>query len=259
MTALIGAVFLASLLGSAHCAAMCGGFACLASSGQAGTAASWRATGAASAAYHAGRLTAYLSLGVVAGLLGGLVEDAGRFAGLQRAAAIGSSVLIIAWGLALLAEQRGMRLPLPAPLEPAQRWLGARLAALRDRPPVVRGAALGLLTTLLPCGWLYAYVVVAAGTGAVAPAVLVMAVFWTGTVPALLVVGAGMRTLAGPLRARLPQMTAVALVAIGLVSLARRTTPHVHAGATPPAAAAAAAAGAATPMNASPQSHEHHH
>ena len=228
MIALVAAVFVASLIGSAHCAAMCGGFACLASSGHGAAGASWRQAGAASAAYHGGRLVSYLALGAVAGWLGGLVEHAGTWAGVQRAAAVVSSVLIIAWGLALLAEQRGVRLPLPAPLEPAQRWLGTRLSALRKRPPVLRGAALGLMTTLLPCGWLYAYVVTAAGTGDAASAMLVMAVFWTGTVPALLAVGAGARALSGPLRARLPQLTAMALVMIGVVSLARRAVPHAH-------------------------------
>lgn len=228
MSALVAAVFVASLVGSAHCAAMCGGFACLASSGHAGAQAGWRQAGAASAAYHGGRLASYLLLGAVAGWLGGLVERAGTLAGLQRTATLASSVLIIAWGLALLAEQRGLRLPRPAPLEPAQRWLGARLQGLARRPPVVRGAALGLLTTLLPCGWLYAYVVAAAGTGAPVPATLVMAIFWLGTVPALVLVGLGARALAGPLRSRLPQLTAMALVAVGVVSLARRMMPHEH-------------------------------
>jgi uncharacterized protein len=223
MTALIAAVFVASLLGSAHCAAMCGGFACL-SAAAPGRRASWRDAGLASAAYHGGRLVSYVALGAVAGVVGQGLEHAGALAGVQRAAAVGASVLLIAWGLTLFAEQQGVRFPWPSPLEPAQRWLGARLAALQNRPPAVRGVALGLLTTLLPCGWLYAFVVTAAGTGAPWPAMVTMAVFWLGTVPALVAVGVGARTLSGPLRARLPQVTALALVAVGVFSLARRTT-----------------------------------
>lgn len=228
---------------------MCGGFACLASSGHGGAQAAWRQAGAASAAYHGGRLASYLTLGAAAGWLGGLVEQAGTLAGVQRGAAMLSSVLIIAWGLALLAEQRGVRLPLPEPLAPAQRWLGGRLAALRAQPPIVRGGALGLLTTLLPCGWLYAFVVTAAGTGGAAPAMLVMGIFWLGTVPALAAVGVGARTIAGPLRTRLPQVTALALVAIGVVSLVRRTTPHDHVAHAAPAASASSTS--------SPHVHDH--
>lgn len=228
--ALIAAVFVASLIGSAHCAAMCGGFACLASAAPS-RRASWRDAGAASAAYHTGRLVSYVGLGAVAGLVGQGLEHAGSLAGVQRTAAIAASVLLILWGLTQLAEQQGMRVPWPSPLRGVQQWLGGRLAALQQHPPAVRGAALGLLTTLLPCGWLYAFVVTAAGTGAPLPAMITMAVFWLGTVPALVAVGVGARTLTGPLRTRLPQLTALALVAVGVFSLARRApmaVPHPH-------------------------------
>jgi sulfite exporter TauE/SafE len=226
MTALLVAVFGSSLVGSAHCAAMCGSFACL-------------ANGRASAWYHAGRLISYLTLGALAGLVGGAVNLGGAMIGVQRGATIIASVLLVLWGAVMLAEQRGYRVPLPAFAAPAQEWIGGALLALRDHSPAVRGTALGLLTTLIPCGWLYAFVVSAAGTASVPHAVVVMLAFWAGTVPALATLGVSATRLSAPVRARLPQLSAVALVTVGLLSLAWRATPGAHDHRTPTPATAA--------------------
>ena len=80
----------------------------------------------------------------------------------------------------------------------------------------------GLLTTLLPCGWLYAFVLTAAGTGTVRGALALMTVFWAGTLPMMLTLGVGVRQLAGPLRAKLPTISAIAIVAVGVMSLTGR-------------------------------------
>ncbi|HUJ61254.1 MAG TPA: sulfite exporter TauE/SafE family protein, partial [Kofleriaceae bacterium] len=91
---------------------------------------------------------------------------------------------------------------------------------------------IGLIAGLLPCGWLWAFVITAAGTGGAASGALVMLAFWLGTVPMVLLL-----SLAGPvfarLRARLPVITAVTLLALGLGTLAFRwqglgAPPSVH-------------------------------
>jgi hypothetical protein len=97
--------------------------------------------------------------------------------------------------------------------------MAARLRDVRDFAPTARALTVGLLTTLLPCGWLYAFVITAAATGAVADAMLIMIAFWVGTLPMMLAIGVGIRRLAGPLRDRLPVFSALVLVAIGLYSL----------------------------------------
>ena len=120
-------------------------------------------------------------------------------------------------------QTRGVRLhhlALPA------RWLRLIQAGHRtamNRPPVLRALLIGLLTTLLPCGWLYAFAMTAAGVGHPLGGAGVMAVFWVGTLPMLIAVGAGVRALLGPIGARLPALTAIVLVAAGLYTLASRT------------------------------------
>jgi len=101
-----------------------------------------------------------------------------------------------------------------------QNPLGKLLAHVRGRSAIVRASTTGLLTTLLPCGWLYAFVAAAAGTGRVDRALLTMGVFWLGTLPMMLAVGYGVQRLSGPLRTRLPVVTATAVVVMGLLSIA---------------------------------------
>jgi sulfite exporter TauE/SafE len=230
VSALVLSVLGASLLGSPHCAAMCGGFVCF-FSGQDGR----RPSALTHASYHAGRLAAYALLGFAAGMAGAGFDLAGRMAGFQRPAAVAAGLLMILWGGATLAAALGYARGAAAAPPAFRRLITRSIAALADRPPVVRALVVGLLTALLPCGWLYVFVATAAGTGSAAGGALVMAAFWAGTVPVLAGLGALAQRAAGPLRARLPVLTAAALVVLGLLTVAGRfQAPHAaHAGAAP--------------------------
>jgi sulfite exporter TauE/SafE len=69
----------------------------------------------------------------------------------------------------------------------------------------------GLLSGLLPCGWLWGFLALAASRGAVFEGMAVMAAFWAGTVPILLAIGG----IAGRLTARVKRWARPA-VATGL-------------------------------------------
>jgi sulfite exporter TauE/SafE len=220
MSAALG-ILLASLAGSPHCAAMCGPFV------------AFYATGASPAAprrwmhlaYNGGRLVAYLALGIVAGALGAGIERAGALVGIARGAAIVAGVLMVAWGLDTLVAVLGWRrsvLHVPPAL---QRAVSRVLRAAGGMPATLRAGATGLATALLPCGWLYAFVAAAAGTASPAHGALVMLLFWGGTLPVMVGLGLGVQRLAGPLRARLPLVTATAVVAIGLLTITGRLRP----------------------------------
>jgi hypothetical protein len=140
----------------------------------------------------------------------------------QRGAAIAAGLLMIGWGVARVVESVGLhtvRLRAPVML---QRRLGAVVRRLAGRPLAVRSAALGLVTTLLPCGWLWAFVVTAAGTGRPLTGALVMVTFWAGTLPMLTALGLAVQRAAGPLRRRLPTVSGAVMIALGLLALAGR-------------------------------------
>ena len=219
MTALALTVLAASLVGSLHCAGMCGGFVAFY------TGAGGRRPGLGHAAYNIGRLAAYATLGALAGALGAALDLAAAPAGIERGAAVLAGGLIALWGTWTLLEMAGVRV---ARLEPPAALRGAvarGVAVVAAQPPVTRALVIGLLTGLLPCGWLYAFIVTAAGTGDPLRGAGLMAVFWLGTLPAMAGLGVAVQALAGSLRRWVPAACAVAMIAVGLLAVAVRARP----------------------------------
>ncbi|MEM1031545.1 MAG: sulfite exporter TauE/SafE family protein [Myxococcota bacterium] len=211
MDALFATVLGASLLGSLHCAGMCGPLVAVYAS--VGEGRRLRAHGA----YHGGRLLTYVGLGALAGGLGGLLDVAGALMGMATLAAAAAGAAVAGWGALKLLSHYDARWAGAAGAPPrVKRVVGRVVARLHAHPPAVRALGLGLSSALLPCGWLYAFVAVAAGRASVAGGAVVMFVFWLGTVPALTVVGEGVRRLAGPLASRLPVVSAMSLIVVGL-------------------------------------------
>jgi sulfite exporter TauE/SafE len=212
--ALLGTVLATSLVGSPHCAGMCGGFVCFYSGGPGGRRV------IAHAAYNGGRLVSYVTLGVLAGALGAGLDRLGAAAGIARAAAVASGTLMIVWGGMSLMRAVGARIPDAAAPGFARRGITSALRAVHAQPPALRALIVGLVTTLLPCGFLYAYVAVAAGTGSPLAGALAMAAFWAGTLPVMAGLGLAAGRALGPLARRLPVVTAAALIVIGLFTVA---------------------------------------
>lgn len=230
MTALVASVFVAALLGSVHCAAMCGSFACIAGGrgSPRATDGGWRPA----AAYNLGRLVSYMTLGLIAGAAGAGLDRAGAVAGFTRPAAIVAGAMLLLWGLASLLTALGVRVPaLDVPPELAA-VISRGVRSVKERPPLTRALAIGLLTAALPCGWLYAFVATSSAAGSAIGGALVMAAFWAGTVPAMAAVGFGAQRLLGPFRRRLPMVTAALMMVLGAATIAGRfAVPPAHAGA----------------------------
>lgn len=215
MWTLVVTVFLSSVLGSLHCAGMCGAFLAIALGESAGSRVY------PLAAYHGGRLVTYMALGALAGMAGSVMNLAGGLAGVAEAATVLTGVTLVGFGVVTYLRLRGVavRAALPGGVQRlANRGYGAamRLAAMP------RAMTLGLLTTLLPCGWLYAFVAVAGGTGSASGGAIAMAAFWAGTLPVMTALGLGVRGAMGRFGARVPGLTCGVLVAMGLVTLTGR-------------------------------------
>lgn len=214
---LLAAVLVTSLVGSLHCAGMCGAFVAMATG--AGTSARERAT--LQGLYHGGRLIGYSALGALCGALGKALDLGASSMGLTRAAAWMAAGTIVAVGLVALLKELGVRLPRSRTPRWAQRLFERGARAAQGMSPARRAGVIGLLTVLLPCGWLYAFAILAAGTASPALGALVMAVFWVGTVPVLALVGLGagaVRRRLGP-RARLA--AACLVMGLGAATLMR--------------------------------------
>lgn len=193
----LGALFLAALTGSLHCGVMCGPFA-----------AACGARGRTSVlGYQAGRLVGYVALGTLAGALGAGVDHlAQRLAGVQQLAGLAMGIVLIflairVWrgqaGVVTIGEPRRRQSPLVRFLKRGD-WRGA--------------TGVGALTALLPCGWLWGFVAVAAASGSALSGASVLGALWLGGLPLLLAAGG----LAERLKAKARPFTRPAM-AVGLL------------------------------------------
>jgi len=217
----IVAVFLLSLTGSLHCAGMCGAFVAFAVSTPGSKSHTSRAL--LHVAYNGGRLVTYTILGAIAGTLGAALDLGGAQVGVARTAMVFAGAVMIGFGVITFLRLRGVRLP-NAPIP--RRWrelIGRGHKFAMGKPPVLRALVIGLLTTLLPCGWLYVFAVYAASTGSAPMGALAMAVFWLGTLPVLVTIGEGAGRLTGALGRHLPTLTTAGIVCIGVWTIVGRS------------------------------------
>jgi len=221
----------ASLLGSTHCAGMCGPIVLL-MLGRGATsqpAASTQNGAGRLLFYHLGRLTTYVTLGMLAGMLGMTLNKTGSFLGWQRLAAYLAGITMLVSAAVLLLRQLGVRLQhLPVP----QPWVKGIYAGFRWAqrwPTLLRAWWIGLLTTWIPCGWLYAFVIVAAGTSDPLIGSIVMLAFWLGTVPVLSLIGVGAIHLSPLWRQATPWIAIAACLLLGWSMLINRSALNLEA------------------------------
>lgn len=198
-------IILTGFVGSFHCAAMCGPFL-----------GYFRIQGGARSshlAYQAGRLSAYLVLGALAGTLGGGIFFASATVGLQRGLMVAMGLSMIAVGISYYLPQRFV--PSVKTIKPIH-WLRSQIGLVNGHE---RAALLGLLTTLMPCGYLYAYALAAVATANPLAGMATMGAFWLGTLPALLGVSWASNHLATRLPFRLARLTPILLMLLGLLAL----------------------------------------
>ncbi len=209
----IGTVLSASLVGSLHCAGMCGGLMLFAVGADGNTNARTKAK--LQVAYHGGRMVTYAALGIAAGWIGAALDFSGGFVGVQRTAAVLAGVMMIVFGVVTILRIQGVKIRRARVPGFIQRFVERSQKAAFGLTPMRRALSIGLLTTLLPCGWLYVFAFVAAGTASPVWGGLTMLAFWVGTLPVMVSLGAGMQLITGPLHARMPMITAVLIVVVG--------------------------------------------
>ncbi len=196
---------LIGLASSLHCVGMCGGIALMLGRPGAVGVRSWNEP----LLIHAGRISAYVLLGGIAGSLGSTALG-GLEAPVAHQLLRWAAAMTLAWvGLAMLDL-----MPSPAFVGHALKsWLPSPVPAMTARVPTpLKGFAAGFGWGLMPCGMVYGALLYAVFSGSLAGGLSVMAGFGLGTVPALLAVASGSLAL-GSL-ARRPAARWVAGVAI---------------------------------------------
>ena len=218
--------FVTGLISSfGHCLGMCGGIVAIYSARQ---PAQIRAMGsrpglvarlASFLPLHLGRITTYVFFGALIGLAGALLDQAGGMLGWQGF----FSILV---GLAMLLVSLSLMGILP-PFEMALASITAgsspigRMRGLFGRHTFVSTLALGILWGFLPCGLVFAMLVLSARTQTVWGGALTMLAFGLGTLPTLLGFGLAANLLSPKLRGRLQIFAAVLILLFAFQTILR--------------------------------------
>lgn len=250
MWILLSAVLTASVMGSLHCVGMCGPLALWAAGADRNRQLS--ALLLPTTLYQLGRLISFVVAGIIAGAIGMALDLGGKTMGVQLMAArvVGGAMIAIGILMALRllrlqivqsawwknrkllggpissvqgkasVQEKGDSDGKPAVFQPPQatgitKWIVKLRPFVFRLPLPLRGLVTGLLTALLPCGWLYLFALLAAGTGSSLTGALVMAAFWLGSVPAMVSLVVSARLLTVRIRSALPALASILLIVAG--------------------------------------------
>lgn len=210
-------IFVSGILGSAHCIGMCGGIAATMSLGTKSVTGAMVRQGC----WSLGRTLTYIFLGIAAAAVGAkFLRSQGNAVWLQALFAIIAGLLLIVQGLH------------------AAGWLKYRIRRKASLPCVTRtvfsqffqgGSSVavfvaGLLTGFLPCGLVYSFLALSASSGSVAKGILIMLSFGLGTIPVMLITGAGLSMATIGIRRKLIRIAGISVLVTGLMTAARGIT-----------------------------------
>jgi len=219
-------VVLTGFFGSMHCVGMCGAIVAAYSTQDglnSGNSSGSRNLLYRHLSYNAGRVLSYIMVGAVLGAAGG------SFAGLRTIGEWFSSImgaLLVVSGIWMLrifpwmgftqqidfAGKKKSSL-----LSIYSRTYGTLLAS----PTIESKFYIGLMTPLLPCGFLYSAFAIAAASGNALNGAFTMALFGSGIVPALVIVGFVSTFFKFKLRLLGNKLAAMTIILMGTMMLLR--------------------------------------
>ncbi len=218
--------FVTGLISSfGHCLGMCGGIVAIYSARQAALVPPGEAPPSILTRIrrllplHLGRIITYTILGALIGFAGSLLDRLGGLVGWQ-------GVFSIVIGIAMIAVALSLMRVLP-PIEVA---LGSvigrvspmkRMRSLFGQHTFAATFGLGNLWGLLPCGLVFAMLVVATGTHSWWGGALTMFTFGLGTVPTLLGFGLAANLLSPKLRGRMQIFAGLLILLFAIQTILR--------------------------------------
>jgi hypothetical protein len=127
--------------------------------------------------------------------------------------------MILSGVLYWLPAGKGLRAPM------LSQKIGQLLRGItKERNNPAAAALIGLCSTLLPCGFLYAFVLAAGATADPIRAMTLMSGFWLGTLPALLSLGLITRYCSQAWLFRFQKLVPIFLIIFGLLALTGKWT-----------------------------------
>lgn len=169
--------------------------------------------------YQFGRLTGYLSLGLLAGYLGSLVsfEKSSPLVTVIPGLIIG--LLFLFWGV---QNWRGKKAELPMPKFMGKFYTFLWSKLVYKNVSFSKSYFTGLISIFLPCGLLYGVVLGGLALQHPLVAVFSMFFFWLGTVPSMMLAPQVFQKILSPFKNKLPKTYAVSLIILGIMTVSFR-------------------------------------
>jgi len=218
--------FVTGLISSfGHCLGMCGGIVAIYSARQAaqafadGTQPTMMTRILNLLPVHLGRITTYTFFGALIGLAGSLLDQAGGMMGWQGAFSVIVGIVMFLVSLSLL----GILPPIEATLMSLSRG-GSPMASMRGlfgKRSFLSTLTIGILWGFLPCGLVFAMLVLAARAQSMLGGALTMLAFGFGTIPTLLGFGLAANLISPKLRGRLQSVAAILLMLFAVQTVLR--------------------------------------
>lgn len=193
---LLSSTLISSFLGSIHCLGMCGPIVVIANQSTSDHLL-----------YHLGRLLSYLALGFLAGFLGQFI-----FIGFSESI----STLLAPTMIGLVFLYMGINLLRNRPFQISFALFQKQMQKLLNSQRTgITSFLIGFFSFALPCGWLYGFVVGAATTNHPVQSMLILFMFWLGSLPILVLSPVIIQKIINPIRKKSPKISGVILILVG--------------------------------------------
>ena len=218
--------FVTGLISSfGHCLGMCGGIVAIYSARQAAQTPAGESQPGMMARIvsflplHLGRITTYTIFGALIGLAGSLLDQAGGMMGWQGLFSVIVGIIMLLVSLSLM----GVLPPIEATLVTLTKGNTpvTRMRGLFGKRSFWSTLTLGILWGFLPCGLVFAMLVLAARVGTFWGGALTMLAFGLGTVPTLVGFGLAANLLSPKLRGGLQSFAAILLMLFAVQTVLR--------------------------------------
>jgi len=205
-----------AFLGSVgHCIGMCGGIVVAYTSSKIDQTSPWSKQALSHLAYNFGRVTTYIMLGALFGLIGKAIAFTPTTKGVLF---VLTGALMLLAGASLLGNFKFLN---SAEWSVSKHgWYQNRFRTLIQSRSLSSFYLLGMLNGIIPCGLVYSFAIFAASTASPLWGAIVMATFGLATIPALFFLGAITKFLQrGSLRGTMMKLAAMLVVFYGLYTL----------------------------------------
>ena len=211
---IISTAFLGSF---GHCLGMCGGIVIAYSSSKFDAKSSTTQQTFSHLAYNFGRVTTYVLIGAILGLLGQAIAFTPTTKGVLF---LLTGLLMLLSGLSLLGKLNFLK-KIEFSLS-KYAWYQKEFKALLSSKSLGSFYILGLLNGILPCGLVYSFAIMAASTASPFWGAVVMASFGLATIPALFFLGFLTKFLQkGRLRAGMMKLAALLVLSYGIFTMVK--------------------------------------